>query len=386
MKRSDFIKSISILGASALSFRLLSNAEAATSVLLVSSYPNPLPTTGSLELSNVLDYFKGALLESTDFSSRRVDYNPEYWPFNDNDRGFLDEAPNFPMSRGDFYDWIDYYTNDATITYAFGTIGGQKLYEIPNKAAGWPIRAVNDWARIKLLELMFFGDFGNGSDLSKISDVGSGTVWEVVPNCTRANMYLLRYGLLKFDTYGECHDDTPIKPPSPSNLTVNASLRSFDFTYAPGYTSPSLYEFSINGAGFTAVTSKPMDLSDYKMLIPAGGIALRVAASTVYEDSGNQIQSVSSVPAVPADLFVTLDNQITHFILEASVDEPLNTTIKITANVAVNSVLTTIDFYLSAGDLTATSEYHDPFTTVSLGSVFVSPTITNDGRSIVLNY
>lgn len=387
MKRSDFIRSAGVLGASLLGFRLLSASEAATSVLQLSSYPTPLPETGALSQAAIFDYFKGAMLD--------VSWNPEAWPYTVRSdffdpSHFRDGKPRagfppatFPMNRGAFYNVIDLWS-ETDIVNQFGTLFGQPLYTYAEAGDDWPVHAVNDWAKIKSVELGLFGSIANGSGLSDISIVGSGTFAAGLEAMTVSDLYLLRHALVKFETYGECHDDTGgFQVPAPTGFNSSVSPRNFSFSYAPGYSSPGLYEFSVNGGGWQTVTGNPQSLVNFPGAIPSGAILLRTASSGIYEVPSNTISNNLSYPAEKVYVYVSASYNSSELTLSVMTFEPLNTTIVFEITILNNFQQEfPRDVTLLSGQTEASEQFFGSFSNVSIYSVGANPPWTSDGREI----
>lgn len=406
MKRSDFIKRLSVLGASAVVFQMLPKEVLGESVLKMRAYPDPLPTTGPLSLSDALEYFIEAMLDSGG-------WNAESWPrFAGNDffapSSFADgfsrpTTPDisFPATREKFYEVIDSWTeggfyveensNNLYSDY-FGRIGGAPLYTFATFGSNWPVKAVNDWAKIKCIELGLFGSVGNGSNLTDTSIVGSGTWRTAVGNIKIGDLQYLRYALTKFDTYGTTNDDSggfQLSPPS--GLSVNLIARSFSFTYASGITTPSRYEYSINGGGWVGVTGNPQSVL-YLGKIPTGGLALRTrpAEGAVYDLPSVIINNTTEYPAVTANLTLSYEIMVSAIRFKVEIldsEDPLDTTIVISLSALANgSPIFTDPLVLEAGELSGYIDYPGEYSSASILSASASPTVTNNGRPINLIY
>ena len=185
------------------------------------AYPNPIKTTGALSIgADVFEYFKGALSDSS------IPRNPEKWPyfmlssfaidyflnsltFNFQDTGSA-TALTLPMNRGKFYRCIDFWSGTATPQYNFPfTTKPNGLYSYSEPISGWTVNNVNDWGKIKSVELALFGNVGNGGSLSSntLSSFNGMSLTNSVSSWVNYDMNYLRYGLIKFDSYGSCHPD-----------------------------------------------------------------------------------------------------------------------------------------------------------------------------------
>lgn len=272
------------------------------------AYPDSLPLTGKLEnTGEILEYFIGALLDS--------DINPEKWPMFIPDEAvkqyFLDTAPTLPMTRGQFYTWINNYSTNPTGGFGenyFGVISGSYLYTYTDIQSDWPIKAVNDWAKIKCLEIGIFGDLGNGSDTSKSSIIGSGSLRSRLPFMRINSLYLLRNALIYFPDYGMCHSfkGPQATPPSNIQMSLNPSSRSFSFNYAPGYTNPTMYEYEINGREWLDVESNPQLIDDIYGAIPVGGLQLRNKGSSVYESRSITISNTQPLSILGVSNYLSI--------------------------------------------------------------------------------
>lgn len=267
------------------------------------AYPNPIKVIGSLsQVDDMFEYFKGALLDNNNPNLNEYEKWPYYHDFNLADDWFLWSSymplPNLPFNRQKFYEWIDYWTDfNGTFqntSYAFNTINGTKLYTFSEPQSNWPVKAVNDWGKIKSLELGMFGSVGNGGSLTTQSSIGSGTVRSRIPHMTRCSLTYLRYGLTRFDTYGSCHPTVSYQPP-PTNPVVNSSARTFNWTNAPGFTTASSYEYSINDGPWITASSKPINIPT-NASVNIGNLSLRTKSGG-YIQASSTISNTSRYPA-----------------------------------------------------------------------------------------
>lgn len=420
MKRSEFIKGVFSTGALyATGLSLVKGAEAdrVKSLRLLeigTGQLNPIPCPTNL--SAVLAYFVKALLDTS--YNPAYNFNPEQWPqgihifrppfplppeitlypFIDQ-RSWLEGPLVLPVTRGEFYGYIDSYTTQdiELITYWnwFSTINGNALYTYPEPQTGWPIKAVNDWGKIKSLELILFGSVGNGASLTTSSSIGTGNLRSRLEALTngRADLTYLRYALIEFDTYGECHQETA-QTPAPTNPVVNTSARTFNWTNAPGFTSPSNYEYKLNNGEWLTVTSKPISISP-NIHVPVGGLLVRTKGGG-YTEPSDTIQNDADYTS-PIDLYiwVTINNS-TSYTVYAAVIEPLQAPLNIMG--AVNIVLTPntpqlypFSVFLQSGQNYATDNgFASSINTGSLANqvsslgLVISPT-TVDSRPININ-
>lgn len=265
------------------------------------AYPNQIRLTGPLDHTlDVFEYFKGALLDDDESTGN----NPEKWPYY-YDFGLLNERftisegvslPNLPFSRQVFYDWIDYWTDapdyyespiQEGVVNGFHTISGSKLYTFESPQSGWPIQAVNDWGKIKSLELGLFGNVANGGSLSSQTIVGSGTLRSRIPHMKYSDPNYLRYGLIKFESYGSCHPIDASSPP-PTNPVSNIISRTFDWTPAAGYPNLNQYEYSLKGGNWQTVTSKPIVIP-FNMDVKIGELIVRTKSTGGYVSASEGI-------------------------------------------------------------------------------------------------
>lgn len=74
-------------------------------------------------------------------------------------------------------------------------------------------------------------------------------------------------------------------PAAPTAPVTDDTLDTFDWTYTPGYTTATLYEYRVGGAGaWTAVTAKPISVGD--VAIGVGDLEVRVAANPGVNNAG----------------------------------------------------------------------------------------------------
>lgn len=280
------------------------------------AYPNPIKTTGALSQTNdIFEYFKGALVDLSN--------NPESWAYWTDDfiwDYFIESyfAPHsgngnpiaFPMTRQQFYDWIDYWTittssSDALVRNTgnmFRTIHGTKLYQFiePEGNINWPVEAVNHWGKIKTLELAIFGNVGNGGDLSANSLFTSGTVVSRVPEFKICSLSYLRYGLTRFDSYGSCHPPY-VEGPSLNLVYESVSNREIVFDIPSGIfigdCEVSL-DYGDNFSSFTTGYGHPT----YYYPVPSGRkeigqIVIRVRRNRgAYVEAGPEIYNLNIYP------------------------------------------------------------------------------------------
>lgn len=189
------------------------------------AYPNPIKTTGALSIgADVFEYFKGALLDNS------IKYkNPEGWPYWINPDGvFQDDSfiqsrdfyylqtgsvgnLSLPMNRDRLYKCFDYWSvSDNNTTGEFKKIGSTSLYTFSEPVSGWTVDQVNTWGKMKCVEFALFGNVGNGGSLTtnSLAKFNGMTMQSSVNTWTNYDMNYLRYGLIKFDSYGSCHPNT----------------------------------------------------------------------------------------------------------------------------------------------------------------------------------
>lgn len=366
------------------------------------AYPSPIKVIGPLsQIDDMFDYFKGALLDN---EKERLGKNLELWPYF-YDPLFVDESfinsqffplPDLPFNRQKFYDWIDYWTFDesvAGVVNEFKTINGAKLYTFAEPQPGWTIRAVNDWGKIKSLELGIFGSVGNGGSLSSNSIIGSGSFYSRIPYMTRCSLTYLRYGLVRFESYGACHPEEA-QTPAPTNPVVNTSARTFNWTNAAGFSELSNYEYYINGSGWITVTSKPISIPS-NTHVPIGSLLVRTKGIGYTEPSDIIENDIAYISPIDLYIWVTINNSSSYTVY-AAVIEPLPASLNIMGS--VNIVLTPnmpqlypFSIFLQSGQSYGTD--HGFASSINTGSLanqvsslglVISPT-TVDSRPININ-
>src|SRR5690625_533482 len=311
------------------------------------AYPNKLPSVGQLRLgSDAFEFFKAALMDYNINSELwpswavgdEIDNTPVYFVYNEF------QYLGFPCSRGVFYSYIDTWTiTPSTTQYTieradnwFNLMGGQKLYEIAEPSSGWSIKAINDWAKIKLLEFTIFGDIANGGDLSKMSSVGSGIFHTVVPNFTRCDQSLLRYALVNFDDYGTCFSDNA-KMPSPTNFVGNVANRTFDFTYAPGYNSPTYYYYTYKDGSVIPITTKPV-LIDYRGELELGDLKVHTFPQGYLQESDPLLNNIA-YPAYIINIFLeVMPENFGEYVVYASVSDYVSENLMLTVSLYVDGI------------------------------------------------
>ena len=209
-------------------------------------YPDKITEVGALNQSEVFYYFKKAFLE--------VSWNPEQWPYyRELNTGegppapivnFVDTAPSLPMSRGQFYNWIENYTRIGNLSLPnwiqpFQKINNQFVYTPTSIDESWTILAVNHWGKVKSLELGIFGSVG-GSE-SDMSIIGSGSLRSTTLNMVHSDLNYLRYALSNFTYYYTSYVMNNYLP-TPTNPVHNISNRSFGWTNVPGFPNRSDYQ------------------------------------------------------------------------------------------------------------------------------------------------
>lgn len=357
------------------------------------AYPDKIKETGPLPGSEAFEFFLGAIMDTT--------YNPEMWPWYEGEpSGPLGIEHSFfngqgavvgplPWSRSTFYGYIGSWTftsgtNNENAHFWFKTIDGSPLYNYSSPQSGWPVSAVNDWAKIKSIELALFGSIGNGGNLSDMTDVGSGTLMSRIPTLKRYDLGYLRYALVRFPNYdGDFVSDDNYVMPAPTNPTHNISSRTFGWTNAPGYGLLSDYEYFVNGSLMGTPASNPVHLDDYS-LIPAGGVQVRVKEKQdTYRMGGASLLSTVSYPSVPMDITVTL----TQFsgvgdITVSTLTPTYETDIDVEVYMLINGGGSVEELTLPAGESSVLKPIsYPPFFTISIQNVIVIPTSIGD-RSI----
>lgn len=351
------------------------------------AYPNAISSSTINMISDVSEYFKSALLDTS--------FNPERWPVlintDSSTQFFVSVAPSLPMTRGQFYTWINNHTGTpsggAEGLYFFRLMGGNALYTFSEANNAWPTPAINDWAKIKLLEYMLFGSFGNGGSTSDTSDVGSGSFTSVLPGIQRWDHALLRHALVRFSDYGSCHGDVS-RLPAPTSFSFNSSTREFNFTYASGYTSLSQYRYSSPATeGWVPFTSKPQPIN-YTYPIPAGGVEIKLLSTTGYEQDSDPLSNPSEIPGVPFVVTLSAWIDINELVIDISVTELTNTNMSFSITPSINGSPSTPVLAELLGN-TYFNQYREFAPGASSAGIVdaeVDPEYTVEGAVIQLNY
>lgn len=208
----------------------------------------------------------------------------------------------FPCTRAQFYAHIDKFTGylDGS-SFWFRTIGATKIYSISSMDESYTVEVLNDWSKVKSLELAIFGSFGNGGDLGATSTVGSGTFMSVIPNFKRFELGLLRWALVKFPNYDTCYPEEMYLP-SPTALQVNPSARTINWNNAPGFPNVSDYEVSVNEGEWVRTTGKPFTIPTLGY-VPVGQLMLRTRTSPgSYLSASEVLLNEMAYPDVPITL------------------------------------------------------------------------------------
>lgn len=354
------------------------------------------------QTNDVFEYFKGALLDDDE----SIGKNPEKWPYY-YDFNLMDERftvsnsltlPSLPFSRQVFYDWIDYWTDardyyespmQEGVVNMFHTIVGEKLYTFGSPVSGWPVRAVNDWGKIKSLELGLFGNVANGGSLSSQTIVGSGTLRSRIPHMKHSNPDYLRFALIKFDSYGPCHP-VNASSPAPTNPVTNTSARTFDWTFASGYTSLSNYEYSINGGTWTTPTTKPINIPTFSH-IPSGGLSLRTKGGGYVSPSSEIRNSSTYIGPFIIYIWIVRESSIDYTIRVQTEKGTASSAINFSGNLVLNratggSSTVAYSINLPAGNINAIQPREASFALASDGHFIntctTSPSSTTSGRPI----
>lgn len=307
------------------------------------AYPNPIKILGPLSQTNdMFEYFKGALLDSVNEPDGK---NLELWPYF-YDPSLVDESfiysqsfplPNLPFNRQVFYNWIDYWTFDDGIEGVineFKTINGVKLYTFADPQSGWTIKAINDWGKIKTLELALFGNVANGGNLSSSSIIGSGYFAGRIPYMSICSMNYLRYALVRFEDYGICHSLENSNPP-PTDPISNGITRRFDWTNAPGFNNISQYEYNINGEGWVPVGSKPI-IIPFGEYVGPGNLLLRTKSHGYFSASTTITNDTLFDAPVDIYLWVEVPNSSTYVVYVGSLNFPVYGSLTFTGNVMLS--------------------------------------------------
>src|SRR5690606_25836968 len=113
-----------------------------------------------------------------------------------------DEAGNdlhLPMNRAKFYRLIDFWSVDSNnVPNHFTKAGSVALYTFAEPVSGWTTRQVNDWGKMKSVELALFGNVGNGGSTTSntLAAFNGQSFRSSVSNWTINDLNYLRYGLI----------------------------------------------------------------------------------------------------------------------------------------------------------------------------------------------
>lgn len=319
------------------------------------AFPSPIKVIGELSMySDVFEYFKGALYNtySPNYSLGNLERWPVWFRNIQADISFIQSGTfetggiTFPMTRQRFYDWIDYWVRDDTYDdatdegymYCFKLINGQPLYTFAEPSTDWPVRALNDWGKIKSLELAIFGNVANGGSLSSNSIFTSGHVHSRVPEFSICSLTYLRCALVRFADYG-CHPFISIRP-EPTSPVTNTGARTFNWTNAPGFNNNSDYEYSINEGSWTVVSSKPISIPS-NVHVPAGKLLVRTRSAGIsYINPSEPIyNSAAYIGPVYVHVWVgAIDASTFRVHIRTADDSTFNTNIMVTGQAQFNFV------------------------------------------------
>lgn len=344
------------------------------------AYPNPITTTGALTMTEVFGYFKGAMQALLN-GSEQTEFTEDRWI-----DGFATDfgGGNYPITRNQFNTIISNNFTDSS-----------DLLNASEPASGWPVAKVIDWGRIQTIKLAVFGSVsGSGSDQSLSSLTGSR---KNTSGWTICSQTYLRFAFSRFDSYGACYPVTYPKLPAPTGPSVNPANRTFNWTYATGYTSPSDYEYMIESEDteWMPVTTKPITIpTSYN--VPIGGLLLRTKSNSLYVEPSDPITNGT---ALPGDIivFVNLTQvEFSSYVVTAEIEDQIltNTNLTISGNVRLyrldsSSFLQSYTVTIFAGNYLGSQLGLTPETINPIGPHFIdtgtpSPTSILSGRSVVV--
>lgn len=279
------------------------------------AYPSPIKTSGALSTGgDIFEYFKGATQAFLN-EIPQSEYTDEYWGAV---RTWM-KSQSYPVSRSAFNTIINNNFPDSA----------DLLSSNEPPSSGWSIYKVYDWAKVQSFIRAIFGESGATTSSGLSGSMGNVSGW------SRYDLVLLRFGLVRFDNYGSCYPDATETPP-PTNPVTNVGARTFNWTNAPGYGSVSNYEYSIAGAPFKNVTSKPLNVGN--LLIPAGALRLRTKEHG-YLDASSVITNNAEYPL--ANWSVTVQVFVSGFNYTANI-RPSYLYVPVTVAVTVTGV---VEFY-----------------------------------------
>lgn len=316
------------------------------------AFPDNIKSSGSLSLAKDLaEYFRwscGLQTVAPNNNTPLNDANPEGWPFiidaPATHRQFMvqDESVNpsginmytraSTITRKQFYDYIDFWSNrpgttsEKRVGFFSQDINGMGLYyyDTPEPNTVWSLKQLNDWGKIKTLELMFFksaGDDefipeGEGSTGEYLNDLmimapnwsSNDALYRLVNHLITttqltSSLEYLRCGLTRFEDYEGYNNDILLPSrPAPSNLIADTLNRVFTFTPVPHFLNWSCYEYSFNSGGsWSKMFANEVPVPSGG--VPIGGLIVRLASDGVYP-AGNTITNDTAIIPSPVEISV----------------------------------------------------------------------------------
>lgn len=323
------------------------------------AFPNNIKTSGSLSMNNDLfEYFKGGLMETAPNIIISW-YGKENWPIRIaslNGRQFfinsmissgINENTLLPITRGQLYNYFDNFIaypniSESEMHFFATTVNFEKLYTFPSiPNTSWTTKMVNDWAKLKCIELALFGDVGNGFNLTDntLPDFNGMSLKNSVSNWKKSSLAYLRLALINFSSYTPYDGTTYPQRVGATNMTVNTSTRRIEFIYNQNFTEPRFYEYSVNGGDWLPLQTKPY-------VSPPEGIAvaqfkLRLASDGLY-GSSNIISNSTAIPATNFEIVIYVYvEKIDSETLAVSCDGYANYTAPVTVTTSFTIIATT---------------------------------------------
>lgn len=244
-----------------------------------------------------------------------------------------------PITRGDLYKYFESYSRSGSngkdeylpnfiiTTGMFATLQTNTfLYSQSSLNNLWSYKQVNDWGRMKTIELALFGDVKNGSGLTdqSLSTFNGKTVRQAMQDSTMCSLFYLRCALKHFTSYGSNTFNGTLNR---NNITISGlalnSDRTFRFTKNANFPENGSYEYSVNSnSNYLPVTSNTAQSISDPSEISSGALKVRLASDGVYPPG----PILSSTFVVPSDTYrVEVRNLVR--ILEGSITFSTNVAI-----------------------------------------------------------
>lgn len=262
-----------------------------------------------------------------------------------------------PITRGDLYKYFESYSRSGSngkdeylpdfniITGMFATLQTNTfLYSQSSLNNLWSYKQVNDWGRMKTIELALFGDVKNGSGLTdqSLSTFNGKTVRQAMQDSTMCSLFYLRCALKHFTSYGSNTFNGTLNR---NNITISGlalnSDRTFRFNKHASFPDNVSYEYAVNSnSNYLPVSSNTAQSISDPDQVPAGSLKVRLASDDIYPAG----PILSSTFVIPADTYrVEVRNLVR--ILAGSITFSTNvatlggTTVPTTLNFSVTAII-----------------------------------------------